>query len=104
MSPRTFNAAGFEISDMISTLSRILARSVVDKTGLIGKFNITLEWTPDDTQGMQGRPGAPPPPVSDGTGPSIFTALQEQLGLKLEAQRGPVEVLVIERAEKPSEN
>jgi uncharacterized protein (TIGR03435 family) len=66
----------------------LVDRLVVDKTGLSGSFDVDLTWTPD--------------PTADTTGPSIFTALQEQLGLKLEAQRGPVEVLVIDRAEMPT--
>ena len=104
MGPRRLNATGVEILRILPMLSRMFRRSVVDKTGLTGKFDITLEWTPDEAPGVQAPSGAPPPPVSDGTGPSIFTAIQEQLGLKLESQKGPVEILVIERAEKPSEN
>jgi uncharacterized protein (TIGR03435 family) len=85
-------------------LSRILGRTVIDKTGLTGKYNITMTWTPDESLAMQPPPDAPKPPPSDGAGPTIFTALIEQLGLKLEGQKGPVEVFVIERAEKPTEN
>jgi uncharacterized protein (TIGR03435 family) len=70
---------------------------------LTGNFDISMEWTPDESQ-VQFAPDGPKPPPSDATGPSIFTALQEQLGLKLESQKGPVEMLVIDRAEKPSEN
>lgn len=70
-------------------LSEVLGRPVVDKTGLTGFYDFKLEWTPDD---------------SDTPGPSIFTAIQEQLGLKLEPQKAPVKVLVIESAEKASEN
>jgi uncharacterized protein (TIGR03435 family) len=84
-------------------LSRLLGRSVIDKTGLTGKFDITANWTPDETQAAAPLPDAPKPPSGD-VGPSIFTAFQEQLGLKLEAQKGPVEIFVIDRAEKPSEN
>jgi uncharacterized protein (TIGR03435 family) len=72
-------------------LSRSLGRPVVDKTKLSGVFNLLLQWTPD----------APP---EDATGPSIFTAMQEQLGLRLESAKGPVEVLVIDGVERPSEN
>jgi len=81
----------------------------VDKTGLKGEYDFTLKWTPDEGQGQMfrgaGEPpreGAPPPP--DANGPSIFTALQEQLGLKLESQKGPVDTLVIDHVERPSEN
>ena len=83
-------------------LGKLLGRTVVDKTGLQGNFAFTLEWTPDASQPM-GVLG-PSPAVPDDSGPSIFTALQEQLGLKLEPQKGPVEILVIDHVEKPSEN
>jgi len=82
---------------------------VVDKTGLTGNYDFTLEWTPDEgaappsraSDAGQSALAAPPPPD---TGPSIFTAIQEQLGLKLEPSKGPVDVLIIDRLEKPSEN
>jgi uncharacterized protein (TIGR03435 family) len=70
-----------------------LDRIVIDKTGLSGEFDFTLEWNPDLSQ-----------PDPDQSKPSIFTALTEQLGLRLESTRGAVEVLVIDHAEKPSEN
>jgi uncharacterized protein (TIGR03435 family) len=84
-------------------LSRIVGRPVVDKTRLAGTFDITLHWTPDDTQAFLAppQPAAAPP---DTSAPSIFTALQEQLGLRLEPQKGPVEVLVIDSAQLPSAN
>jgi uncharacterized protein (TIGR03435 family) len=82
-------------------LSRLLGRNVVDKTGVSGKYDINAEWTPDETQLP---PGTPAPPLSDATAPSLFTAFQDQLGLKLESQKAPVEIVVIDRAEKPSEN
>ena len=69
-----------------------LDRPVLDLTGLKETFDFTLEWTPDNL------PGTPPP--DDAAGPSIFTAIQEQLGLKLETQRGSVEILVIDHAER----
>ena len=81
-------------------LSQILNRTVIDKAGLSGMFDLQLEFAPDDT-----TPGIPgPSDASDPLGPSIFAALQEQLGLKLEARKGPVELLVIDHVEKPSGN
>jgi uncharacterized protein (TIGR03435 family) len=74
-------------------LSLALGRIVVDKTGLQGRYDITLKWTPDDASASN---------ASDG--PSIFTAIQEQLGLKLESTKGPVQVLIIDHVEMPSEN
>jgi uncharacterized protein (TIGR03435 family) len=100
---KMIRAVGIEISLLTPMLSRLLGRTVVDKTGLKGKYDVDIEWTFDEAIVIQLPPDAPKP-ASDGAGPSIFTALQEQLGLKLESQKGPVEVLVIDRAEKPSEN
>lgn len=75
-------------------LSRFERETVVDETGLKGSYEIKLEWTPDDN------------PAADAvSGPTIYSALQEQLGLKLESRKGPVDVVVIDHAEKiPTEN
>lgn len=85
-------------------LKTLLGEVVVDKTGLAAKYNFKLAWTPDE--GQAGRPGAGPAPGSpaEENGPSIFTALQEQLGQKLDGTKGPVDTVVIDHAEKPSEN
>jgi len=88
------------------TLSNVTERPVVDKTGLTGKYDFVLEWTPEAgadarTQGFGNGISEPAPAPG---GPTIFTALQEQLGLRLESQKGPVQNIVIDRAEKPSEN
>jgi uncharacterized protein (TIGR03435 family) len=105
MGPGRLTAVGVPVANLVPGLSRLLGRTVVDKTGLAGKFDINLEWSPDDPAvQMPLPPGVPPPAPAVAGGPSIFTAFQEQLGLKLESQKGPVEILVIERAEKPSEN
>lgn len=103
MSPRSLKAVSAPMSQVIPMLARMLGRTVVDKTGLTGKYDIDLQWTPDETQ-LAMMPPEARAAASDASGPSIFTALQEQLGLKLESQKGPVEVFVVERAEKPSEN
>jgi uncharacterized protein (TIGR03435 family) len=106
MGPRGMSATGVPVGNLVPMLARILGSTVVDKTGLTGKFDVTAEWAPDENQAAALLPPGvpPPPPAADNAGPSIFTAMQEQLGLKLESQKGPVEVLIIDRAEKPSEN
>jgi uncharacterized protein (TIGR03435 family) len=100
-----FDAQGVPISNLATQLSNALGRSVIDKTGLHGNYDYKLEWTPDEAQGgpMKG-PGGESAAPADNPGASIFTALQDQLGLKLESTKGPVEILVIEKAEKASEN
>jgi uncharacterized protein (TIGR03435 family) len=100
--PRGQRAASIRISDWVPSLSRLLGRTVVDKTGLTGKFDINVEWTSDEA--LQPPPGGLAPTPSDTAGPSIVTAFQEQLGLRIESQKGPVEILVVDRAERPSEN
>lgn len=95
------------IAMLATVLTTILNRPVMDKTGLTGNYDFTLTWTPDDSQ-AQGPPGAPngqpPLPAPDPNGPSIFTAIQDQLGLKLESGKGPVEIIVIDHVERPSGN
>jgi uncharacterized protein (TIGR03435 family) len=88
----TFSKATME--QLANNLSHSVGRPVLDKTGLRGFYDFKLNWTPDF--------GTPPAPDSNGV--DIFTALQEQLGLKLEPQRAPIEFIVIDHAEKPSEN
>ena len=81
----------------------VLDRPVIDQTGLSGRYDFTLTWTPDDTQ-FGGRGGQAPPADPATAPPGLFTAIQEQLGLKLEATKAPAEVLVIDRLEKPTPN
>ncbi len=95
-------ARELSVKDFGDALSSLLSRTVVDKTGLSGKYDFDLHWTPDGSA-IHG-PGDPDAPPSDPNGPSIFTALREQLGLELKAARGPVEMLVIDHAEKPEPN
>jgi uncharacterized protein (TIGR03435 family) len=87
----------------------VLDRPVINKTGITGTFSFHLDFSADETMPAllpEGgvRAGAMPDPVPDPSVPSIFTALEEQLGLKLEKAKGPQEVLVIDRLERPSEN
>jgi uncharacterized protein (TIGR03435 family) len=81
-------------------------RVVVNKTGLTGNYNWTLKWTPESTaQDFSGTNGGTPPPLgSDDSAPNLFTALQEQLGLKLESQKGSVQTLVVDSIDRPTAN
>jgi uncharacterized protein (TIGR03435 family) len=106
--PRCRNGGGpwfiswdnFPLSQFAIFLTRHVQRVVVDRTGLSGNVDVDLTWTPDQ---IPQTPEQGFPPI-DPNGPSIFTALQEQLGLKLESTRGPVNVLVIDRIEQPTED
>jgi uncharacterized protein (TIGR03435 family) len=88
---------------LADALSRRLGRSVADKTELTGTYNLKLSWTPDETQ-VPGPAESGQARVSDNAGPSLFSAIQAQLGLKLESAKSATEVLVIDKAAKPSEN
>ena len=100
---------GITIVNLVRVLSQQLGRTIVDETRLTGKYDFTLQWTPDERPGpmpatqVGGSRSDDAPPV-DSSGPSIFTAIQEQLGLKLESRKVPVEMLVIDHVEAPSEN
>lgn len=109
MGPGFIRIRGRTMADFTTLLSRLsltgssLNRLIINRTGLEGRYDAELKFTPD----VVPPPGLPLPagfPAIDPNGPSIFTALQEQLGLKLDAQRAPVDVLVIDRAERPTEN
>ena len=103
--PGNMAVGGSPMTQVATSLAMFAGRIVVDKTGLAGNYDFTLSWTPDQMPGAGQRPpGAPEPPPIDPNGPSLFTAVQEQLGLKLDSQRGPVAMLVIDRAERPTEN
>ncbi len=100
---RTLDGKGITLKALADMLSRTeLKRTVVDKTGVVGAFDITLHWEIDPSSplydGIGGAPTSEP-----GAGPSLFSAIEEQLGLKLQAGRGPDEVLVIDRVEKPQQ-
>ena len=82
-------------------LSQRLDRTVLDKTNLDGRFDIRLYWTPDVGE-VALDPGGNPLPPANATGPSIFSAIQEQLRLRLESTTGPVDLIIIDHVEKPS--
>ena len=92
------------LAKLIQTLSGLVGRTVLDHTGLKGNYDFKIVFTPD-LELQSGSGDRPDPAPAIGTdGPSIFTALQEELGLRLEAQKGMVQVLVIDSAKKASEN
>jgi uncharacterized protein (TIGR03435 family) len=108
MIPGQFKGQAIPISNLARLLSRQLGRTIVDRTGLTGKYDIRLKWDPEESRGpmFAGPIGAnqQTTPPSDSSEPSIFTALREQLGLRLQSTKGPVETLVIDHIERPSEN
>jgi bla regulator protein blaR1 len=93
MHPNELAGTSVDIRLLAEALSRQLGRNVIDKTGLNGEYDFDLRWAPDVGDG-----DSPP------DGPSIFTALQEQLGLKLESSKAPVDAIVIDHIERPSAN
>jgi uncharacterized protein (TIGR03435 family) len=95
------------MSRLLDPLSRLTNRIVLDKTNLTGRYNVDLRYTLD--RGAfpppgDAPPGLPPLPPVDPDGPSLFAAVEQQLGLKLDSQKGPVPVMVIDHVERPSEN
>lgn len=105
MRPGAFNAQAMSMADFANALRRIFDRPVVDQTGLTGLWDFSLKWTPDETQ-FAGMMKGPMPPSDDSADapPPLFTALQEQLGLKLDSGKAQVPVLVFDSVEKPSAN
>jgi uncharacterized protein (TIGR03435 family) len=94
-------ARNASMGDLVSLMQRaMLDRPVVDKTGLSGRYDFDLEWAPDETQ----FGGEVPAASAEAPSAPLFSAIQQQLGLRLEATRGPVAALVVDKAERPSAN
>ena len=89
---------GVPLANFVRNMGGMTGRFVIDKTGLTGPFDLDLQWTPDPPF------AGPAPQGPQGDGASLFAAIQEQLGLKLVAVRGPIEVLVLDSAERPTED
>jgi bla regulator protein blaR1 len=106
--PGTLNATGITLAQLTTVLAQLrdVERTVVDQTNLDGAYDVDLTWKPEQLlpERLSPPPGAPPMPSIDPNGPSLFTALQEQLGLKLSSMRSPIEVVVVDRAEPPTED
>jgi len=96
--PGLIRSMGMPMLPLVRQLTIELGRVVVDKTGLTGYYNFTLKWTPDQSPATPGADGG------DSSGPSIFTAIQEQLGLKLVPEKIPASILVIDQIKEPTEN
>lgn len=97
---------GSPLQTLGDVLSRLSQRVVVDRTGLEGEWDVELTFSPDPSS-LQLPPGVPLPPAVtdvDANAPPLFTALEDQLGLKLQPTRGPVQILVVDRVEPPAEN
>jgi uncharacterized protein (TIGR03435 family) len=92
MSPGKLSAHAYPVSGLAMSLSGVVGRVIIDKTGLTGQYDFDLAWARRDD------------PDSGESGPSVFTALQEQLGLRLEPAKAPLDVVVIDHIERPSEN
>jgi uncharacterized protein (TIGR03435 family) len=111
----TMRAAGVPVTNLVSMLQNQIGRPIIDKTDLKGLFDFQLQFSPEGLSfpGLPGGllPGGPPggagpavaPPTPSDPVPSLFTAIQD-LGLKLESSKGPVEVLVVDSVQKPTEN
>lgn len=99
---RVFRANMEDFSEFLQ--SQVLDRPVVNQTGLDGRWNFILKWTPDDSQFVGRGITVPPPTDSNDAAPPLFTAIQEQLDLKLDAQKTAVDVMVIDHVEHPSAN
>ena len=105
---RGLSANKIDMAQFANGLSGILGRTVIDRTGFTGTFDVSLDFAHDEaTAGLTAIRGpgcGPAPSALDPSAPSIFTAVQVQLGLKLESSKGPDDILVIDRVERPSEN
>lgn len=97
---RQITAENAPLENLTETLAWLLGKPVLDRTGLEGSFDYMLEWSPDLLQLQSQEAPAQP----DGNAPSLGTALQRQIGLKLVSQKGPIDLIAVEKAERPTAN
>ena len=104
--PGFFRAKAVPLAKLLGPFENELRKPVADKTGLTGLYDVELNWTPEALANLAATLPAdgPVPRRLDTGGPNLFKAIQDQLGLKLEQTTGPVEAIVIEKVERPSEN
>lgn len=103
-----FLGSAVSMENVVLMIGQLTGRRTIDKTGVTGLYDFHLQWAPDtfsaplpfEPRGIT----APPPPPADPAGPSLITAIEEQLGLTLRSTKGPVEVLIIDRLQRPSFN
>jgi uncharacterized protein (TIGR03435 family) len=100
----TLKVTNASMADFMLEMQEVLDKPIVDQTGLTGKFDFTLQWTPDESQLSAMGMHVSPPADSPNAQPGLFTAIQEQLGLKLDAVKAPADVLVMDKVERPSAN
>jgi uncharacterized protein (TIGR03435 family) len=98
LNPRNISGKAISMAQLANSLVPGSGRRVTDKTGLAGLYDVDLVWTPDAPA------GGPTPAANDASPPSIFTALQEQLGLKLVSDKALIDLLIVDRAREPTEN
>jgi uncharacterized protein (TIGR03435 family) len=99
-----FTARATPFKLLVDVLAAAVQQRVIDRTGLSGTYDIDLHWTPAATPLQSDSPSSAAAAATPSDAPSIFTAVQEQLGLKLDSTRAPVDVLVIDQVERPTEN
>ena len=100
LAPGWFSARSITMQELTGPLTQLMRRPVVDETGLTGEFDLDVFFQPEGPAGAL----VGPPPAASSDAPGLTTALQDDLGLKLDARRGPVDVLVVDRIERPTEN
>ena len=100
----TWNASAIDMASAAAALVGVLGRNVIDKTGITGKYDIHVQWTPDQAPAGVDTAAQSNALASENAPPPLVTVLEQDLGLKLESTRGPVDVLIIDHVERPSED
>ena len=104
LEPGSMEGQAINMSQIADLLSRQVGTKVIDNTGLTGRYDVSLKWTADESQPSAFANGKRPDSPAPFSGSALVTAIQEQLGLKLEPVKAPVDVLVVDHVERPEAN